>query len=116
MPDAMPHSVLPTVFDHGTPAIRGKTTTSTFPYACTPSLLVTIKGGGVLSLRGTFWTLAIIATYDVVTIVTHSGLLSTQYWHSPQSASPLVETWELPFLSRLACTPYYRHLRCKIIQ
>src|SRR6185503_17862371 len=25
-------------------------------------------------------------------------------------------TWELPSLSRLACTPYYRHLRCKIIQ
>src|SRR6185503_8029141 len=50
-PDAMPHSVLPTVFDHCTPAIRGKTTTSTFPYTCIPSLLVTIKGGGGLLLR-----------------------------------------------------------------
>src|SRR6185503_17697383 len=42
--------------------------------------------------------------------------LSTRYWHSPQSTSPLAETWELHSLSRLACTPYYRHLRCKIIQ
>ena len=45
-----------------------------------------------------------------------STTLSTRYWHSPLSASPLAETWELPSLSRLACTPYYRHLRCKIIQ
>ena len=35
-PDAIPHSVLPTVFDHCTPTIRGKTTTFTFPYPCTP--------------------------------------------------------------------------------
>jgi len=28
----------------------------------------------------------------------------------------LAETWELPPLSRLACTPYYRHPRCKIVQ
>ena len=45
-----------------------------------------------------------------------STTLSTRYWHSPLSSSPLAETWELPSLSRLACTPYYRHLRCKIIQ
>jgi len=55
MPDAMPHSVLPTVFDHCTPAIRGKMTTSPFSCACTPSLLVTIKGGDGLPLRGTFF-------------------------------------------------------------
>jgi len=61
--DAMPHSVLPTVFDHCTPAIRGKTTTSTSPYACTPSLLVTIKGGGGLILRGMVtYVFAIILT------------------------------------------------------
>ena len=44
-----------------------------------------------------------------------STTLSTRYWHSPLSASPLAEVWELPSLSRLACTPYYRHLRYKII-
>jgi len=55
MPDAMPHSVLPIVFDHCTPVIRGKTTTSPFPCACTPSLLKTIKGGDGLPLRGTFF-------------------------------------------------------------
>ena len=49
-PDTMPHSVLPTVSDHCTPAIQGKTTTSTLPYSCTPPLLVTIKGGGGLPL------------------------------------------------------------------
>ena len=53
----------------------------------------------------------------------HSALLTEpkrsfepQYRHSPQSTPPLAETWELPSLSRLACIPYYRHLRCKIIQ
>ena len=55
-PDAMLHSVLHTVFDHCTSAIRGKTTTSTLPYSYTPPLLVTIKGGGGPPLRGTFET------------------------------------------------------------
>ena len=34
-----------------------------------------------------------------------STTLSTRYWHSPLSASPLAETWELPSHSSLACTP-----------
>ena len=51
-PNAMPYSVLSTVFDHCTPTTRGKTATSMFPYSCTPSLLVFIKGGGGRSLRG----------------------------------------------------------------
>ena len=45
-PNAMPHSVLSTVFDHCTPTIRGKTAISVFPYSCIPPLLVSIKGGG----------------------------------------------------------------------
>ena len=45
---------------------------------------------------------------------THSS--ETRFWHSPQSTPSLAETWELSSLSRLACTPYYRHARCKIIQ
>ena len=105
------HSVLPTVFDHYTPAIRGKMTTSTFPCACTPSLLVSIKGGGGLPLRG-----------DVRDISDHghphsrsSSPLSTTEL-SPQPTPLLVETWELPSLSRLACTPNYKHSGCKIIQ
>ena len=53
---------------------------------------------------------------DVAIIVIRSVPLSTRYWHSPQSTSPLAETWELPSLSRHVCTPYYRHLWCKIIQ
>jgi len=110
----MPHSVLPTVFDHCTPAIRGKTTTSTFPYSCTPSLLVTIKGGGGLPLRGTFWTFWPSAT-TVTYTRDHRYTLSTTE-HSPQPTLLLAETWEPSSLSRLACTPYYKHTGCKIIQ
>ena len=100
----MPHSVLPIVFDHYTPAIRGKMTTSTFPYSCTPPLLITIKGGGGLPLTG-----MVTYTRD------HRHTLSTTE-HSPQPIPLLAETWEPPSLSRLACTPYYKHSGCKIIQ
>src|SRR6185312_8492940 len=51
-PDAMPHNVLPIVLDHCTPRFGEKTTTSTILCACTPSLLVSIKGGDGLPLRG----------------------------------------------------------------
>ena len=64
-PDAMPHSVLPAVFDYCTPVIQGKTTTSTTPCSCTPPLLVTIKGGDGLPLRG-------IVTLDVAIIFTRT--------------------------------------------
>ena len=33
-----------------------------------------------------------------------------------QPIPPLTETWEHPSFSRLACTPYYKHSGCKIIQ
>ena len=36
--------------------------------------------------------------------------------HSSQPTPLLAETWELPSLSRLACTPYYKRPGCKIIQ
>jgi len=105
-PDAIPHSVLPTVFDHCTPAIRGKTTTSLFPCVCTPSLLVTIKGGDGLPLRGDVFLRS--SSHE------HNAQHSILALASISFSSPLAETWELPTLSRLACTPYYRHLRCKI--
>ena len=47
---------------------------------------------------------------------THTRSSEPRYWHLSQSSPPLAETWELPSLSRLACTPYYRHPRCKIVQ
>ena len=90
------------------PRFGGKTTTSTTPCACTPSLLVTIKGGGGLPLRG--------LRSDPFDNTQHSTPLSLRYWHTPQSTPSLAETWELPSLSRLACTSYYRQLRCKMIQ
>ena len=78
------------------------------PCVCTPSLLVSIKGGGGLPLRG--------PRSDPFDRTQHSAPLSLRYWYTPQSTPPLAETWELPSLSRHACTPYYRHLRCKIVQ
>ena len=45
----------------------------------------------------------------------HRYTLSTTK-HEPQPTPLLAETWELPSLSRLACTPYYKHSGCKIIQ
>ena len=41
--------------------------------------------------------------------------LSTTERSSPPTPF-LAETWELLSLSRLACTPYYKHSGCKIIQ
>ena len=41
---------------------------------------------------------------------------STTTKYSSQPTLLLAETWELPSLSRLACTPYYKHSGCKIIQ
>jgi len=60
------------------------------------------KRRGGLPLRG---TLATIATFGVRDHPHTSTTLSTRYWHSPQSASPLAETWGLPSLSRHACIP-----------
>ena len=51
MPDAIPHSVLSTVLDHCTPAIRREDDDFSFlPHMYTA--LVSIKGGGGLYLMG----------------------------------------------------------------
>ena len=111
-PGAIPHSVLPTVLDHCIPAIRGKEDDFHDPCACTPSLLVFIKGGCGRSLMGVG---PFGRTQRFALLAEHTCSSEPRYWHLPQS-SPLAETWELPSLSRLACTPYYRHPRCKIVQ
>ena len=98
------------MLDHCTPAIRGKTTTSTFPCACTPSLLVTIKGGGGLPLKGTFAIIVTQSDHSIEHNTQHSILALTSINFS--SSRDLGASR----LSRLACTPYYMHLRCKIIQ
>ena len=89
--------------------------TSTIPCACTPSLLVSIKGRGGLSLKG-----VVVGpfgrTQRSALLTEHVRSSEPRYWHSPQSTSPLADTWELPSLSRLACTPYYRHPRCRTVQ
>ena len=54
-------------------------------------------------------------TQRFVLLAEHTRSSETRSWHSPQSTPSLAETWDLPSLSRLACTPYYRHIRCKII-
>ena len=58
-----------------------------------------------------FWTSATTVTH---TLDHHHTLSTTE--HSPQPTPLLAETWELPSLSRLACTSYYNHSGCKIIQ
>src|SRR6185312_14223277 len=108
-PDTMPHSVLPTVLDHCTPAIWGKYDDFHDPlrmYTVPPCVY---KRRRRASFKG-------VARSDPFDRTQHSAPLSTRYWHSSQSTSLLAETWELPSLSRHACNPYYRHLRCKIIQ
>ena len=54
------------------PRFGGKTTTSTFPYSCTPPLLVTIKGGGGLPLRGDVLDISDPATHTHDHHYTHS--------------------------------------------
>ena len=83
------------------------------PCACTLSLLVFIKGGGGRSLRGVG---PFGRTPRFALLTEHTRSSEPRYWHLPQSTPSLAETWELPSLSHLTCTPYYRHLRCKIIQ
>ena len=82
------------------------------PHSCAPPLLVTIKGGGGLPLD----SLALRTSFRML-----KTLLDLSYrGHLHSRPSPhstlLTETWELPSLSRLACTPYYKHSGCKIIQ
>ena len=93
----------PTVFDHCTPAIRGKYDDFHDPlrmYTVPPCVYkrrrwTSFKGvGGGGGARS-----------DPLDRTQHSAPLSTRYCHSPQSTSPLAETWELPSLSHLACTP-----------
>ena len=73
------------------------------PHSCTSPLLVTIKGGWLTDSH--FRTLPDISYHEHL----HSR-------SSPYPTPLLAETWELLSLSRLACTPYYKHSECKIIQ
>ena len=103
---AIPHSVLPTVLDHCTPAIRGEDDDFHDPlrmYTVPPCVYK--RGVGPLGRKR---RLALLAE--------HIRSSEPRYWHSPQSTPPLAETWELPSLSRLACTPYYRHPRYRTVQ
>ena len=82
------------------------------PCACIPSLLVSIKGGGGRFLRGVG---SFGRTQRFALLAEHTCSSEPRYWHSPQS-TPLAETRELPSLSRLACTSYYKHPRYKTVQ
>ena len=82
------------------PRFGEKTTTSTIPCACTPSLLVSIKGGGGLSLRGLG---PFGRTQRSALITEHIRSSKPRYWHSPQSTPPLAEDLgaSLPLSPRL---------------
>ena len=94
------------------PRDSGETTTSTLPHSCAPPLLVTIKGGGGLPLAGSLD--ATPRRYNASRRDPSS--LTLRHPYSPPSAPLLTESWEPSSLSRLACTPYYKHIGCKIIQ
>ena len=98
------HSVLPTVSDHCTPAIQGKTMTSTPPLMCTaPPCNYKRRRRASFSQAG-------LSGFSLP-----SGRSGTTE-HSSQPTPLLAETWEPSSLSRLACIPYYKHSGCKIIQ
>ena len=97
-PDTMPHSVLPTVLDHCAPVIRGRYDDFHDPlrmYTVPPCVYNRRRRA---SFKG-------VARSDPFDRTRHSAPLSSRYWHTPQSTPSLAETWEVPSLSRLACTP-----------
>ena len=101
----MPHSVLLTVSDHCTPTIRGEDDDFHVPllmYAAPPC---DYKRGRRASFKG--------GRFSEHQRPSHPHSRSS---HSSQPTPFLVETWELPSLTRLACTSYYEHSGCKIIQ
>ena len=61
-----------------------------------------LKGVGRLSRHTPFRAHALAPSSDIVIRHAQTPLLA--------------KTWELPSLSRPACTPYYKHSGCKIIQ
>ena len=72
-------------------------------------LLVSIKGGAD--------SIIIISLFFFLPRPQHTHTHARSPEHDIGTClNHLAETWELPFLSRLACTPYYRHPRCKIVQ
>ena len=105
-PDAIP----PQCTSHSTrllyPRNSGRNDDLRDPLYMYPSLLVSIKGGGGLPLRGV----------GRLSRHTPPRAHALRHRYSPRSTPFLAGTWELPSLSRLACTPYYKHSRCRIIQ
>ena len=83
----------------------GEKMMTSFPSrTCTPPLLVSIKGeaGSIFSIFSR-------------SLNTHTHTRSPEH-DIGTCLNHLAETWELPSLSRLACTPYYRHPGCKTVQ
>jgi len=107
---SVPHSVLSTVVTHCAPPIRGEDDDFRSPRTCTPPLLMSIKGGGGLYL---------LLSLSLSPPRSHTTNSLASPARSPDIGTclnRLIETWELSSLSRLACTPYYRHPRRKIVQ
>ena len=111
--DAIPHSILSTVLDHCAPAIRGEDDDFhdlLCMYTAPPCVYKRRR-------QALSWEVGPSGrTQHSALLTEHIRSSEPRYWHSPQSTPPLAETWELPSLSRLACTPYYRHPRCKTVQ
>ena len=93
------------------PAIQGKTTTSilSLMYAAPPYDYKRRRWASFS--RAGRWLVG-LSLFGFSLPRGRSG--TTEY--SSQPTPLLAETWELPSLSRLACTPYYKYSGCKIIQ
>jgi hypothetical protein len=108
-PVAMPHSVLSTVSDHRTPRFGGKQRLPRPPLMCAAPPCDYKR-----RRRASFRRDATPRRQDSSRRDLSS--LTLRHPYSPRSTPLLAETWEPPSLSRLACTPYYKHIGCKIIQ
>ena len=100
-PGAIPCIILSTVLDHCTPTIRGEDDDFR-------DLLCMYTAPPCVYKRGR-WALSYPSGQNITLSTTHRAhtLLSPDI---DTRLNHLAETWEFPSLSRLACTPYYKHL------
>ena len=120
-PDAMPPQCTSYNIRPLYPAIRGKMTTSTPPLMCAAppcDYKRRRRASFRLSRFAHFarFSRSLSLSQDAQTLLGFSYCGHLRSRSSPYPTPLLAETCELPSLSRLACTPYYKHSGCKIIQ
>ena len=113
----MPHNVLSTVSDHCTSRFGGK-------QRLPRPLMCAVPPCDYKRRRRATGRRALTLSYALsLSLGGHSNTHrrdpsspTLRHPYSPRSTPLLTETWEPSSLSRLAGTPYYEHVGCKIIQ